>query len=85
MNPEFPHAKRNFWRVDENRITPKMLRRHFWGILDVFPELSSKIKMEADASENCLTTYESTPKSSSIESKCAVKFTGPFSIESLLK
>lgn len=62
-----------------------MLRRHFSGILDAFPELSSKIKMEADASENCLTTYTSTPKFSNFESKCAVKFSGPFSIESLLK
>ncbi|KAK3532368.1 hypothetical protein QTP86_016638 [Hemibagrus guttatus] len=77
IDPEYPNAKRNFWRVDENNITPKMLRRHFSDMAGLFPGLppawdrkpapppvhSSPVKMEDRP----------------------IKFTGPFSIESLLK
>ncbi|XP_043072925.1 forkhead box protein H1-like [Puntigrus tetrazona] len=69
INPGSPNAKRNFWRVDESEITPKILRRHFGGLRHVSPAKNETetgvITREPPAAEK--------------------KFSGPFSIESLLR
>ncbi|KAF4100189.1 hypothetical protein G5714_018385 [Onychostoma macrolepis] len=77
INPEYPNAKRNFWKVDESKITPKILRRHFSGLRDVFPDFyenmeSSSVKNETENRATC-----KRPE--------AEKFSSPFSIESLLQ
>ncbi|KAK5855183.1 hypothetical protein PBY51_005313 [Eleginops maclovinus] len=36
--------KRNHWKLDSNQITAKMAHRHFKGILQLFPELASKVE-----------------------------------------
>ncbi|KAG1947370.1 forkhead box protein H1 [Pimephales promelas] len=71
INPQLPNAKRNFWKVDDSKITPKILRRHFRGLCDVFPDLY----------ENKNATERATWKHPEAEKK----FTSPFSIESLLQ
>ncbi|KAK7124778.1 hypothetical protein R3I94_018986 [Phoxinus phoxinus] len=77
INPQFPNAKRNFWKVDDSKITPKILRRHFRGLCDVFPDLYGNIEIPSkNATEN-----RATCKRPEAENK----FTSPFSIESLLQ
>ncbi|KAB5530851.1 hypothetical protein PHYPO_G00134090 [Pangasianodon hypophthalmus] len=80
IDPEYPNAKRNFWRVDESSITPKMLRRHFSDIAELFPGLPPAWDRKAapppvPSPPICPVKMEDRPN----------KFTGPFSIESLLK
>ncbi|GAA6101098.1 forkhead box protein H1-like [Tachysurus ichikawai] len=80
IDPEFPNAKRNFWRVDESNITPKMLRRHFSDMAELFPGLPhawdrKPAPPHVPSSPVCPVQMEDLP----------IKFTGPFSIESLLK
>lgn len=83
IDPEFPNAKRNFWRVDESSITPKMQRRHFSDMAELFPGLPTTWDRKpapppAPSSPVCpvkMEKMEGRPN----------KFTGPFSIESLLK
>ncbi|CAB1350787.1 unnamed protein product [Coregonus sp. 'balchen'] len=80
-------SKKNFWKVDESQITAKMARRHFGGILDLFPELSTKVRMEADRiSERFAAVYSPTPTLNSphTQKRSEVKFSSPFSIESIL-
>ncbi|KAJ7991708.1 hypothetical protein DPEC_G00286680 [Dallia pectoralis] len=36
------YVKNNLWKFDDSKITAKMARRHFKGILEEFPELSNK-------------------------------------------
>ncbi|XP_077363725.1 forkhead box protein C2-like [Festucalex cinctus] len=70
-------GKRNFWKLDMSHITTKMVRRHFQNILDLFPELKGHLKdVKGEAA---------TPPPPSVQISCEVKFSGPFSIESLLK
>ncbi|RXN06623.1 forkhead box H1-like protein [Labeo rohita] len=45
INPECPNAKRNFWKVDDSKITPKILRRHFSGLRNVFPDFYENIEI----------------------------------------
>ncbi|XP_068432133.1 forkhead box protein H1-like [Clinocottus analis] len=86
--PDSLNSKRNYWKLDSNQITAKMARRHFKGILQLFPELASRLE-----TENTSRPSESPPAVPSPEPaasrpgqiKCEVKFSGPFSIESLLK
>ncbi|KAM8841320.1 forkhead box protein H1 [Spinachia spinachia] len=80
-------SKRNYWKLDPSQITEKMVRRHFKGILQLFPELDSKVG----------TDHKSPPEprwaprcpepaaSTDVQIRCEVKFSSPFSIESLLK
>lgn len=86
IDPEYPNAKRNFWRVDESSITPKMLRRHFSDMAELFPGLPPALARKAapppspppapvPSAPVCPVKMEERP----------IKFTGPFSIESLLK
>uniref|UniRef100_A0A4W5N1B9 Si:ch211-239d6.2 n=1 Tax=Hucho hucho TaxID=62062 RepID=A0A4W5N1B9_9TELE len=87
VSPYLPHSKKNFWKVDESQITAKMARRHFKDILDLFPELSTKVRMEAEQiSERFATVYSPTPTLTGlhIQKKSEVKFSSPFSIESIL-
>ncbi|XP_059366295.1 forkhead box protein A4-A-like [Carassius carassius] len=78
VNPECPNGKRNFWKVDDSKITPKILRRHFRGLRDVFPNFCET--MESPSLENA-TENSATCKHPEGEKK----FTSPFSIESLLQ
>ncbi|XP_055772095.1 forkhead box protein H1-like [Salvelinus fontinalis] len=85
VNPYLPHSKKNFWKVDESPITAKMARRHFKGILDLFPELSTKVRMEAEQiSERFATSTTPTLTRLHIQKRSEVKFSSPFSIESIL-
>ncbi|KAF7691352.1 forkhead box protein H1 [Silurus meridionalis] len=77
IDPEYPNAKRNFWRVDEESITPKMLRRHFSDVPGLPPTFLDRKRSAQSAS--------SLPVSSEKIEERPIKFTGPFSIESLLK
>nr|XP_023667806.1 forkhead box protein H1-like [Paramormyrops kingsleyae] len=83
VNPESPNPRKNFWRIDESRITPQMLRRHFKGMEHIFPDLASRSMRDAETGgENHVTAPV---MDSSGRENCAVKFSGPFSIESLLR
>uniref|UniRef100_A0A8C1DU43 Si:ch211-239d6.2 n=1 Tax=Cyprinus carpio carpio TaxID=630221 RepID=A0A8C1DU43_CYPCA len=79
INPECPNAKRNFWKVDESKITPKILRRHFGALRDVFPDFYEN--MEVSSVKNETENNRATLKRLEAEKK----FTSPFSIESLLQ
>lgn len=78
INPECPNAKRNFWKVDDSKITPKILRRHFRGLSDVFPNLYGN--MEILSAKNVMEN-----KATYKRPEAEKKFTSPFSIESLLQ
>ncbi|XP_062384685.1 forkhead box protein H1 [Sardina pilchardus] len=83
VNPEYPNARRNYWKVDESLITSKMLRRHFSGTRDIPSGLSSRIPVESNAME---TNFKSTKIPLPVlEDKHYSKFNSSFSIESLLK
>ncbi|XP_070840189.1 forkhead box protein D1-like [Chaetodon trifascialis] len=84
--PVFPDSldsKKNYWKLEPSQITAKMVRRHFKGILQLFPELASKVETEnmSRASE-CRSALHC---AEAVHIRCEVKFSGPFSIESLLK
>lgn len=79
INPECPNAKRNFWKVDESKITAKILRRHFGALRDVFPDFYEN--MEVSSVKNETENNRATLKRLEAEKK----FTSPFSIESLLQ
>ncbi|KAL2080055.1 hypothetical protein ACEWY4_023848 [Coilia grayii] len=81
VNPEYPNARRNYWKVDESRITPKMLRRHFGGTLGILSALPLRCKTQPDAKENTMKSTEIPP----LLDKRPVKFSSSFSIESLLR
>ncbi|XP_072530939.1 forkhead box protein H1 [Salminus brasiliensis] len=82
VDPDYPNAKRNFWKVDESCITPKMLRRHFRDMKDMLPGLEPQwqIKCEIGAALD-----PPSPDSAGKENNRPIKFSSPFSIESLLK
>ncbi|KAK2887209.1 hypothetical protein Q8A67_015437 [Cirrhinus molitorella] len=75
INPECPNAKRNFWKVDDSKITPKILQRHFSGLRDVFPDFYENLSLK--------NTIEN--KATCKRPEAEKKFTSPFSIESLLQ
>ena len=83
MLPDSLASKRNYWKLDCAQITPKMVRRHFKGTLQLFPELASKLEAESSGrtSEGQLSLQEAR----GVQKRREVKFSGPFSIESLLK
>ena len=86
--PDSPHSKRNYWKLDPSQITAKMVRRHFKGILQLFPELASKVETEnvSRPSEPCSALHSAEPATcTAVQISCEVKFSSPFSIESLLK
>ncbi|XP_051991263.1 forkhead box protein F1 [Xyrauchen texanus] len=85
FNLEYPNPKKNYWKVDESCITPKMFRRHFKHIIDKFPGLSLQTQKTDGCGKNCTSPKHLLPACSVPENKSEVKFTGPFSIESLLK
>ncbi|XP_016524717.1 uncharacterized protein LOC107835763 [Poecilia formosa] len=80
--PNSLNSKKNYWKLDCSQITAKMVRRHFNGLLQFFPELASKLEREK------LDRAAPSPQPASRrpdQVRCKVKFTGPFSVESLLK
>lgn len=83
--PDSVDSKRNYWKLDPSQITAKMVRRHFMGLLQLFPELASKVERE-NLSEHCSALYSPEPAACrAVQLRCEVKFSGPFSIESLLR
>lgn len=70
-------SKRNYWKLDLDQITEKMVRRHFKGILELFPELASKLGTRSSAAFS--------PEPAAVPIKGHVKFDSPFSIESILE
>ncbi|XP_029298421.1 LOW QUALITY PROTEIN: forkhead box protein Q1-like [Cottoperca gobio] len=86
--PDSLDSKRNYWKLEPSQITTKMVRRHFKGILRLFPELASKVETENTSrpSEHCSAVPSPEPVACrAVQIKCEVKFSSPFSIESLLK
>ncbi len=86
MAPDSLDSKRNYWKLDLSQITVKMVRRHFKGILQLFPELACKMETAIRPSErrSALCSPEAAG-CGAVQIKCEVKFSSPFSIESLLK
>ncbi|XP_034016293.1 forkhead box protein H1 [Thalassophryne amazonica] len=82
--PDSLNCKRNYWKLDPNQITVKMVRRHFTGLLHVFPELASKMERENRNREWAVPSTEPTA-CRGVQIRCKVKFRSSFSIESLLK
>ncbi|XP_077052292.1 forkhead box protein H1 [Siphateles boraxobius] len=86
VDPDYPNPKKNFWKVDESGITPKMFRRHFKYIMNVFPGLSVQaLQVDECEEDNSYVPEPLMPVCTVAENKREVKFTGPFSIESILK
>ncbi|KAF3833794.1 hypothetical protein F7725_024998 [Dissostichus mawsoni] len=88
--PDSLDSKRNYWKLDSGQITAKMARRHFKGTLQLFPELASKVEtenlIEDRGSRNCSAVPSPEPAACrEVQIRCEVKFSSPFSIESLLK
>nr|XP_015212884.1 PREDICTED: forkhead box protein H1 [Lepisosteus oculatus] len=77
VNPENPKGKKSFWEFDETRITPVLFRRHFKGLEGTFAHLAQR--MSRGAKEN--SPSSATP---SAAKQPNTKFTGSFSIESIL-
>ncbi|TRY84307.1 hypothetical protein DNTS_025419 [Danionella cerebrum] len=84
VDPSYPNPKLNFWKVDENGISPKMFRRHFKGIMHMFPQSARKC-WQTEAEETTSSPERLTPANKVLEHKSEVKFSSSFSIESLLK
>uniref|UniRef100_A0A3Q1D1U0 Fork-head domain-containing protein n=1 Tax=Amphiprion ocellaris TaxID=80972 RepID=A0A3Q1D1U0_AMPOC len=79
--PGAQDSKRNYWKLDYSQITGKMVRRHFKGIMHLFPELASKVE-----TEKLNRQPEHQPAACrAVQVRSEVKFSSPFSIESLLK
>uniref|UniRef100_A0A3Q2W008 Fork-head domain-containing protein n=1 Tax=Haplochromis burtoni TaxID=8153 RepID=A0A3Q2W008_HAPBU len=82
------NSKRNYWKLDLTQITAKMMRRHFRGILQLFPDLACKMQKEnlSKQSQHCATSSSHELEARrSVRIQREVKFRGPFSIDSLLK
>ncbi|KAL6099891.1 uncharacterized protein ACO6RY_01612 [Pungitius sinensis] len=79
--------KRINWKLDLSQITEKMVRRHFRGILHLFPELESKVGTNNRSTPEPLSAPHAPEPAASrdVQIRCEVKFSSPFSIESLLK
>ncbi len=71
--------------MDENGITPKMFRRHFKYLINIFPGLSIQTQQVDGCEDNSYAPEPLTPACKVTENKSEGKFTGPFSIDSLLK
>ncbi|XP_061787106.1 forkhead box protein H1 [Nerophis lumbriciformis] len=80
MDPNSVDSRRNFWKLDLGQISSKMVRRHFKNLLDFFPELAPG----GGNAENVPQPPGKRPRDS-VQIRCEVKFSSPFSIESLLK
>ncbi|AWP21770.1 putative forkhead box protein H1-like isoform 5 [Scophthalmus maximus] len=86
--PDSFHSKRNYWKLDSSQITVKMVRRHFKGILQLFPELACQVETERRSrqSKPCSPLPSPDPAAcKAVQIRCEAKFSSPFSIESLLK
>ncbi|KAM3596178.1 uncharacterized protein V6R79_009885 [Siganus canaliculatus] len=86
--PDSLESKRNYWKLDLSQVTAKMVRRHFKGILQLFPELATKVETENTSRPSENLPVPSSPEAAAckaVQIQCEVKFSSPFSIESLLK
>lgn len=86
--PDSLDSKRNYWKLDPSQITAKMVRRHFKGILQLFPELACKVETENKSRPSESRSALRSPEPAAcraVQIRCEVKFSSPFSIESLLK
>ena len=75
--PISPGGLWNNWKLDHSKITERMMHRHMEGILDLFPELTSTDSERKDSPEDAACK--------AVISRCDVKFSSSFSIESILK
>uniref|UniRef100_A0A3Q2ZXR6 Si:ch211-239d6.2 n=2 Tax=Kryptolebias marmoratus TaxID=37003 RepID=A0A3Q2ZXR6_KRYMA len=86
---ESNHSKRNYWKLDCGQITAKMVRRHFRGLLQLFPELAPKVGTKGASSkppdQHPARQSPDPAACKAAQVRCQVKFSGPFSIESLLR
>ncbi|XP_073786924.1 uncharacterized protein isoform X1 [Danio rerio] len=85
VDPDYPNPKKNFWKVDESCITPKLFQRHFKYIMPMFPDNSIQTQWVHKCEDKPSAPEKLLPVCKVTENKSEVKFTGPFSIESLLK
>ncbi|KAF3707528.1 Forkhead box protein H1 Forkhead activin signal transducer 1 [Channa argus] len=86
--PDSPGSKRNYWKLDSSQITAKMVRRHFKGILQLFPELASRLKTENTGRPSQTCSALQAPEAAACEAaqiRREVKINSLFSIESILK
>lgn len=87
--PAVADSKRNYWKLDLSQVTAKMVRRHFKGILHLFPELACKVETDIStkvSKKSCSAPLSPEPSvCGDVQIRCEVKFVGPFSIESILK
>uniref|UniRef100_A0AAY5KL36 Fork-head domain-containing protein n=1 Tax=Esox lucius TaxID=8010 RepID=A0AAY5KL36_ESOLU len=90
-DPYVTYSKKNLWKFDESRITAKMARRNFKGILDHFPDLSTKVRKESrerkfEATDRTASLHSPTQEldCAPIQRKTEGKFTSSFSIDSIL-
>nr|XP_040045092.1 uncharacterized protein LOC120826688 [Gasterosteus aculeatus aculeatus] len=87
MDRRRKNGRLNYWKLDPSQITEKMVRRHFPGILQLFPELESKVGTDTNGEPEPRSARRAPEPAASrdVQIRCEVKFSGPFSIESLLK
>ncbi|XP_056336250.1 forkhead box protein Q1-like [Danio aesculapii] len=85
VDPDCPNPKKNFWKVDESCITPKMFQRHFKYIMHMCSDTDVQVQRIHKCEDNSSVHETLVPVCKVTENKSEVKFTGPFSIESLLK
>ncbi|KAF7210709.1 forkhead box protein H1 [Nothobranchius furzeri] len=80
-----PISKKNLWKLDCSQITAKMVRRHFKELLQLFPELASKV--ETQTSKNAPEEQRDLPPPGAAACTDIRRqtFSSPFSIESLLR
>ncbi|KAK7898669.1 hypothetical protein WMY93_019522 [Mugilogobius chulae] len=82
LTPGSQNSKKNYWKLDTQQITEKMVRRHFRGMLKFFPELASKIQTHHQPAEGGASVCS---PEVACKVKYEVRFSGPFSIESILR
>ena len=90
LNYKLEGSQCNHWKLDHSKITEKMVRRHFKGILEWFPELTSVRKEMLTTplpSPDHYTTLLSPEDAAckAVISRCEAKFSSSFSIDSILK
>ncbi|KAK7898668.1 hypothetical protein WMY93_019521 [Mugilogobius chulae] len=70
LTPGSQNGKKNYWKLDTQQITEKMVRRHFRGMLKFFPELASKIQTHHQPAEGVpLSAHQKLPAKSNMKSE----------------
>lgn len=74
-----------YWMLDSSHITAEMVSEHFLELLHLFPDLASRLKNENPSRPTGpLRSLEPAP-CMALQITPEVKFTGPFSIDSILE